>query len=67
MPGYRGIAKNHHRLCANFALINLYINGYGTQLLKSDPVHRAYTKSHLYAFCGHLESIAYLEIKHGIL
>ena len=21
---YRGIAKNHHRLCANFALINLY-------------------------------------------
>jgi len=24
--GYRGIAKNHHRLCANFALINLYLH-----------------------------------------
>ena len=23
---YRGIAKNHHRLCANFALINLYLH-----------------------------------------
>jgi transposase, IS5 family len=23
---YRGIAKNHHRLCANFALINLYMH-----------------------------------------
>ncbi len=23
---YRGIAKNHHRLCTNFALINLYLN-----------------------------------------
>ena len=22
---YRGIAKNHHRLCANFALVNLYL------------------------------------------
>jgi len=23
---YRGIAKNHHRLCANFALVNLYMH-----------------------------------------
>ena len=23
---YRGLAKNHHRLCANFALINLYFH-----------------------------------------
>ena len=23
---YRGLAKNHHRLCANFALINLYLH-----------------------------------------
>jgi len=23
---YRGIAKNHHRLCANFALVNLYLH-----------------------------------------
>ncbi|WP_041597709.1 IS5 family transposase [Granulicella tundricola] len=23
---YRGIAKNHHRLCTNFALINLYLH-----------------------------------------
>ncbi len=23
---YRGVAKNHHRLCANFALINLYLH-----------------------------------------
>jgi IS5 family transposase len=23
---YRGIAKNHHRLCATFALINLYLH-----------------------------------------
>jgi hypothetical protein len=23
---YRGIAKNHNRLCANFALINLYLH-----------------------------------------
>jgi len=23
---YRGIAKNHHRLCANFALANLYLH-----------------------------------------
>ena len=23
---YRGIARNHHRLCANFALINLYLH-----------------------------------------
>jgi len=23
---YRGIAKNHHRLCTNFALINLYLS-----------------------------------------
>ena len=23
---YRGIAKSHHRLCANFALINLYLH-----------------------------------------
>jgi len=23
---YRGIQKNHHRLCANFALINLYFH-----------------------------------------
>jgi IS5 family transposase len=23
---YRGIAKNHHRLCVNFALINLYLH-----------------------------------------
>jgi IS5 family transposase len=23
---YRGIAKNHHQLCANFALVNLYIH-----------------------------------------
>jgi transposase, IS5 family len=23
---YRGIAKNHHQLCANFALINLYLH-----------------------------------------
>jgi IS5 family transposase len=23
---YRGIAKNHHRLCANFALINFYLH-----------------------------------------
>ena len=23
---YRGIAKNHHRLCANFALMNLYLH-----------------------------------------
>jgi IS5 family transposase len=22
----RGIAKNHHRLCANFALVNLYLH-----------------------------------------
>jgi IS5 family transposase len=22
---YRGIAKNHHRMCANFALVNLYL------------------------------------------
>jgi transposase, IS5 family len=23
---YRGIAKNHHRLCACFALVNLYLH-----------------------------------------
>jgi len=23
---YRGLAKNHHRLCANFALVNLYLH-----------------------------------------
>ena len=23
---YRGLAKNHHRLCANFALVNLYMH-----------------------------------------
>jgi IS5 family transposase len=23
---YKGIAKNHHRLCANFALVNLYLH-----------------------------------------
>jgi IS5 family transposase len=23
---YRGIAKNHHRLCVNFALVNLYLH-----------------------------------------
>jgi len=23
---YRSIAKNHHRLCANFALVNLYLH-----------------------------------------
>ena len=23
---YRGIAKNHNRLCANFALVNLYLH-----------------------------------------
>jgi IS5 family transposase len=23
---YRGIAKNHNRLCANFALANLYVH-----------------------------------------
>jgi IS5 family transposase len=23
---YRGIAKNHHRLCTNFALVNLYLH-----------------------------------------
>jgi IS5 family transposase len=23
---YRGIAKNHNRLCANFALVNLYMH-----------------------------------------
>jgi transposase, IS5 family len=23
---YRGIAKNHHRPCANFALVNLYLH-----------------------------------------
>ena len=23
---YRGIAKNHHRLCVNFALVNLYMH-----------------------------------------
>jgi IS5 family transposase len=23
---YRGLAKNHHRLCACFALINLYLH-----------------------------------------
>jgi IS5 family transposase len=23
---YRGIPKNHHRLCANFALVNLYLH-----------------------------------------
>ena len=23
---YRGIAKNHRRLCANFALVNLYLH-----------------------------------------
>jgi IS5 family transposase len=23
---YRGIAKNHNRLCANFALANLYLH-----------------------------------------
>jgi IS5 family transposase len=23
---YRGIAKNHHRLCPNFALVNLYLH-----------------------------------------
>jgi IS5 family transposase len=23
---YRAIAKNHHRLCANFALVNLYLH-----------------------------------------
>jgi IS5 family transposase len=23
---YRGVAKNHHRLCANFALVNLYMH-----------------------------------------
>jgi IS5 family transposase len=23
---YRGIAENHHRLCANFALVNLYLH-----------------------------------------
>src|SRR5260370_13308306 len=26
MGRYRGIAKNHHRLCANFALINPYLH-----------------------------------------
>jgi len=24
--GYRGLAKNHNRLCANFALVNLYLH-----------------------------------------
>ena len=24
--GYRGLAKNHHRPCANFALVNLYLH-----------------------------------------
>jgi IS5 family transposase len=23
---YRGIKKNHHRLCASFALVNLYLH-----------------------------------------
>lgn len=23
---YRGIAKNHHRLCADFGLLNLYLH-----------------------------------------
>ena len=23
---YRGVAKNHHRLCANFSLVNLYMH-----------------------------------------
>jgi IS5 family transposase len=23
---YRGIAKNHHRMCACFALVNLYLH-----------------------------------------
>jgi IS5 family transposase len=23
---YRSLAKNHHRLCANFALVNLYLH-----------------------------------------
>jgi len=23
---YRGIRKNHHRLCASFALVNLYLH-----------------------------------------
>jgi IS5 family transposase len=23
---YRGIQKNHHRLCASFALVNLYLH-----------------------------------------
>ena len=23
---YRGIKKNHHRLCARFALVNLYLH-----------------------------------------
>jgi IS5 family transposase len=23
---YRGLAKNHHPLCANFALVNLYLH-----------------------------------------
>ncbi len=30
---YRGLAKNHHRLCANFALINLYLRRKGLAML----------------------------------
>jgi IS5 family transposase len=37
---YRGIAKNHHRLCANFALVNLYLHRKRPPKPQSTPATR---------------------------